>query len=50
MSPRPTFKQVFNWVADLGVRCMHCVSIERTARLSPDWGRLESKTPNGHHK
>ena len=47
-SPRSTFKDVVHWIAELGVRCLDSTTIESTARLSPDWGRLESKPTRPH--
>ena len=50
MSPLPYIKRAFDWVGHLGVQCFRYVSIERAARLSPDWGRLESKVDALHRK
>ncbi len=50
MSVGPSFYKILGWIGDLGVRCMRRPSLERTARLSPEWGKLETKQLGCRHK
>ncbi len=44
-SPVKTFAR---WLANLGEACLCHVSMERAAKLSPDWARFESRPRNTH--